>query len=204
MFLWLGCGSSDGGGTPADPDTAADTAADVVGVPDGDSPDVPATEDVPAIEDVPTEDVPTGDVPTGDVPVTQDVPIEDMGPPADVIDSDEISAAGVTLTDIFETIFQNKGCTAGYCHGGGAGEVLMNDVDSAYDALVGQDAAEPVCGLTLRVVPGDPESSILWHRVKPLVDGEEPCAAKMPKNEPGLPEADAQLVYDWIADGALY
>jgi hypothetical protein len=122
----------------------------------------------------------------------------------DVVGSDEITAASVFLTDIFETIFQNEGCTAGYCHGGAVDAMMMFDVDSAYDILVGQVATSPVCDLTIRVVPGDPESSILWHRVKPQEDGEEPCAAKMPKNTKGLSEANAQLVYDWIAGGAQY
>jgi hypothetical protein len=108
-----------------------------------------------------------------------------------------------TLTEIFEPVFQNKGCTAGYCHGGSVDELLLSDVDSIFANLVNQAASIPACGLTLRVVPGNPEESILWHRVKPMADGEDPCVSKMPKGSNGLSEEDAQLVYDWILGGAL-
>jgi hypothetical protein len=30
-----------------------------------------------------------------------------------------------------------------------------------------------------------------------------PCAEKMPQGSMGLSDADAQVVYDWIAGGAL-
>ena len=113
------------------------------------------------------------------------------------------TAGSNTLSDIFEPIFQNQGCTAGYCHGGSGDELLLSDVDTIFANLVDQAASISACGLTYRVVPGNPEESILWHRVKPMADGEEPCVSKMPMGSNGLSEADAQLVYDWIKDGAV-
>jgi len=110
------------------------------------------------------------------------------------------------LSEIFETIFQNQGCTAGYCHGGGANELLLSDVANTHANLVGQTATTAGCGLTERVVPGNPEESILWHRVKPLAEGETAdtaCISKMPAGSDGLSEEHAQLVYDWIKGGAL-
>jgi hypothetical protein len=99
-----------------------------------------------------------------------------------------------------------QGCTAGYCHGAGAAGLTMTDAATSYAALVDVDATMAVCGLTKRVVPGDPDQSILWLRVRPAaLDGGMPCAVKMPNDgtDNGLPEAEAQLVYDWIAGGAL-
>jgi hypothetical protein len=61
-----------------------------------------------------------------------------------------------------------------------------------------------VCGLTKRVVPGEPDQSIMWMRARPLaMDMGNPCADKMPQGTDGLGDADAQVVYDWIAGGAL-
>jgi len=44
------------------------------------------------------------------------------------------------------------------------------------------------------VMPGNPQASLLWHRVR---DGEMP-----PKKN--LPAADRQILQDWIADGAVW
>jgi hypothetical protein len=125
-------------------------------------------------------------------PEDVNVPATDTGTPPE----------GQTLTAIFDPIFQAKGCTAGYCHGASAGELQLQNVDSIHANLVNQTAAAEACGLTQRVVPGEPENSLLWHRVKPLEDGEEPCVAKMPKGSDGLTADEAQLVYDWIKGGA--
>ena len=76
------------------------------------------------------------------------------------------------------------------------------DVDTVHDNMVNKVATTPACGLTMLVVPGKPEESILWHRVKPLEDGETPCAPKMPAGSDGLSAEQAQLVYDWILSGA--
>jgi hypothetical protein len=104
----------------------------------------------------------------------------------------------ISFTRVEEEVFEPAGCTAGYCHGGSAGDLTWS-----YEELVGTAAAEPVCGLTERVVPGDPEASILWQRVRPLAAEEtESCAEMMPKGGPPLDAAQAQLVYDWIAGGA--
>jgi hypothetical protein len=110
---------------------------------------------------------------------------------------------GPSFERVYAEILVPEGCTGNYCHGGSAGEMTLGEVQAAFDVLVGQDAEKPVCGLTQRVVPGDPESSILWARVRPTEpDGAEPCAVKMPSNRAPLSAAQAQLVYDWILGGA--
>jgi hypothetical protein len=103
-------------------------------------------------------------------------------------------------------LFVDQGCTAGYCHGAGANGLTMTDAANTHTNLVGVDATDAVCGLTKRVVAGEPEQSILWMRVRPAaLDGGMPCAVKMPNDgtDNGLSEADAAIVYDWIAAGAL-
>jgi hypothetical protein len=98
----------------------------------------------------------------------------------------------------------DQGCTAGYCHGADANGLTMTDAPTAYMNLVGVAATDAVCGLTQRVVPGEPDQSIMWMRVRPAaLDGGMPCAQKMPDGSDGLTEADAQIIYDWIAAGAL-
>ena len=61
-----------------------------------------------------------------------------------------------------------------------------------------------MCGRTHYVVPGAPEDSILWLRVRDTTDEDAECGvSKMPKDrqEPLSPEVTA-LVYDWILAGA--
>ena len=44
----------------------------------------------------------------------------------------------------------------------------------------------------------------MWMKARPLaMDMGMPCADKMPQGSDGLSDADGQVVYDWIAGGAL-
>ncbi len=111
---------------------------------------------------------------------------------------------GPSFTDIYEQIILPNGCNAGYCHGGGAGGLLMTDEATSYANLVEVDAAAPMCAVTVRVVPGAPDESVLWYRARPMAldGGMEPCAPKMPEGSTGLSDADGQLLLDWIEGGA--
>lgn len=81
---------------------------------------------------------------------------------------------------------------------------MMTDIQTSYDSLVGVDATMATCNLTARVVAGAPDESIMWMRVRPIaMDNGMPCTNKMPQGSDGLGDADAQVVYDWIAGGAL-
>ncbi|WAS90019.1 hypothetical protein [Nannocystis punicea] len=116
----------------------------------------------------------------------------------------DTGAAAPSFTEVYESIFMASGCLAGYCHGNMAGELLMTDEATAYANLVEVEASQAACGLSVRVVPGAPEQSVLWRRVRPIaLDEGDMCATKMPSGSMGLGEADAQLVHDWIAGGAL-
>ena len=52
-----------------------------------------------------------------------------------------------------------------------------------------------------KVVPGSPDSSILWQRLNPETC-QAPCRT-MPLDRPLLPDADRQRIRQWILDGAL-
>lgn len=116
----------------------------------------------------------------------------------------ETGTAAPSFTEVYESVIVGQGCTAGYCHGGMAGGLELTDEATSYANLVEVDATMAACGLTQRVVPGAPEQSILWMRVRPAAeDMGMACAPKMPQGSMGLSDADATLVKEWIAGGAL-
>jgi len=98
-----------------------------------------------------------------------------------------------------------QGCNSGYCHGGGVGGLTMTDEATSYANLVEVEAMVPMCGVTMRVVPGSADESLLWYRSRPASfdGGMEPCAPKMPQGTDGLDDGDGQLLFDWIEAGAL-
>jgi hypothetical protein len=111
---------------------------------------------------------------------------------------------GVSFTAVYEQVIMPNACNSGYCHGGGAGGLELTDEATSYANLVDMAATSMVCGQSMRVVPGSLEESILWYRVRPAaLDAGNPCAPKMPQGSMGLSDAEAKLVDDWIAGGAL-
>lgn len=118
-------------------------------------------------------------------------------------ETSETGAVPPGFAEVYESVFMQRGCLSNYCHGGTMTSLVMSDAAVAYANLVEVAAAEASCGMSVRVVPGAPEESALWGRVRPAaLDGGDMCAAKMPLGSMGLEEAEAQLVYDWIAAGA--
>jgi hypothetical protein len=110
----------------------------------------------------------------------------------------------IAFDQVYAAVFASDyGCSGGYCHGSAAGGFSVSDEVGTYFALVDQYAIAPLCGATKLVVPGDPESSLLWLRLRPAaMDGDDVCAPKMPAGSAGLDADTAQLVYDWILGGA--
>jgi len=107
---------------------------------------------------------------------------------------------------IFRDIIVAKGCQgASLCHGGQAGKLMMTTRQAAYDNLVGKAAmgmsvAGPSCvdsGLT-RIVPGDPDKSLLMQKVR----GTHTCGDLMPPNPPMLTQAELEQIQMWIMLGA--
>ena len=101
---------------------------------------------------------------------------------------------------MWKEVLEPRGCTAGYCHGAQAGGMLLQSETQAIEQMVNVAATQEDCGVTVRVVPGSPEDSVLWARVQP---GDDTCSAnRMPQGGEPLTEIEAALVYDWILSGA--
>lgn len=184
---------------PADAVVIEDTSSDA-GAADAEVTDsaVDVLEDTASLEDV------VGDVPTGDATGVADASTTEDASAPEVSVEDAQTGDPVTFSEVYASVFVGLSCGNGYCHGGGAGGFSITDETGTHFALVDQSAISAVCGLTKLVVPGDPESSILWRRLRPIAqDGDDLCAPKMPQGSQGLDDAESQLVYDWIAGGAL-
>lgn len=110
-------------------------------------------------------------------------------------------AAALRFERIYREVLVPNGCTGAYCHGGGAGSMSLQSVESAYDALVGTPAEGDGCGAAPRVAPGSARASLLFAKVAPGV--EAPCGQKMPPTAGGLSAAAASLIARWIDEGAL-
>ena len=103
-----------------------------------------------------------------------------------------VEAAGGTGDATFASIYSEvltKRCAGDGCHDTGApGGLDLRSKAAAYDTLYA------------RVVPGNPDGSILYQRLTPaLCTG--PCKT-MPLDRPVLPEADLARIRQWILDGA--
>lgn len=180
LHVLVGCGgddeASDDGATTGDTTAGADAGDTSAGA---DAGDTSGSEDTGATAD------------TGG------------GGDAGTTPADTGGQAEADFTEVFAMVFEAEGCTGGYCHGSGQGGLMLSDAATTHGNLVNVDAANPMCDLTKLVVPGEPEQSILWMRVRPAAQDEgSPCAPKMPAGSDGLDAAEAQLIYDWIAAGA--
>ena len=105
-----------------------------------------------------------------------------------------------TDAEFWETVVAPNACNNGYCHGSGSGGMTLSDLDASLGQLIGVPSSKEVCGATVRVVPGSPEQSVLWHRLRPRVEGVPDCADdfKMPPSSNGLSAEDAAVVEAWI------
>ncbi|MFM7142316.1 MAG: PQQ-binding-like beta-propeller repeat protein [Alphaproteobacteria bacterium] len=105
-----------------------------------------------------------------------------------------------TFTAIWNEIFVPTGCNTGSCHGGGAGGLSMASKDEAWRDLVNVVSDGPACASTglVRVVPGDPDASLLVDKiaVRPPV-----CGSAMPFAGP-LDSKQVEQVREWIRRGA--
>lgn len=79
---------------------------------------------------------------------------------------------------------------------------LTLNMEVSYGELVGKEVMS-VPGLALdRIAPFDPDASYLWHKIH---DTQLEVGGNGTEMPPGavLPEADVQLIEDWIRGGAL-
>jgi polyvinyl alcohol dehydrogenase (cytochrome) len=106
---------------------------------------------------------------------------------------------GDSFTEIYDEIFVGTGCAGGGCHGSGAGELSMETKEIAYNELVDVPAGGAPCvssGL-IRVVPGDPDASLLVNKIS----GDPVCGDTMPIAG-SLTEEQIERIRSWIARGA--
>jgi hypothetical protein len=126
------------------------------------------------------------------------------------------TATPKSFTLLYNTVLRPS-CSNNYCHYSGVGvrysALDMSSRSYAYWSLVDQPAAGPGCSrMGMRVVPGDPDHSLLYLKVAPTMP---PCGARMPANPTTLmtngtsefsgtplPDDQQQLIADWIANGA--
>lgn len=110
-----------------------------------------------------------------------------------------------TFSAIYDELFCARGCSTGFCHRDGDGGLLFRSKQEAYCALVGVTPSA-LCenDFSARVVPGDPDASLLVAKF----GFEPPCGSPMPigsreSNDLVTAEHRAQVVA-WIAAGAEY
>jgi len=126
------------------------------------------------------------------------------------------TATPKSFTLLYNTVLRPS-CSNDYCHYSGVGvrysALDMSSRSYAYWSLVDQPAAGPGCSrMGTRVVPGDPDHSLLYLKVSQTMP---PCGARMPANPTTLltkgtsefsgtplPDDQQQLIADWIANGA--
>jgi len=89
-------------------------------------------------------------------------------------------------------------CAFSGCHNTASrqGNLDLSSAAISHGQLVG--VVSECAGLT-RVVPGDPDSSYLLHKVG---DGPEPCGTLMPQLLPPLTAEQIALIRSWIEGGA--
>jgi hypothetical protein len=100
----------------------------------------------------------------------------------------------------FEQIFENvlrpscgSSASGTQCHGaeGRQAGLVLADRDEAYASLLGEDDGRP------RVIPGDPECSMLIQRIET-----SDRRLRMPLNSDPLSEGQRCAIRLWIAEGA--
>ena len=108
-------------------------------------------------------------------------------------------AGGSTLQATFESIQDNVFtpiCVA--CHAGAIAPLgLRLDSANSYALIVGVASAQNPS--LLRVEPGNPNDSYLIRKL----EGTAGAGGRMPLNGVPLPQADINVIRQWIADGAL-
>jgi len=107
-----------------------------------------------------------------------------------------------TFERIQEQVF-NVSCTAEACHSsvGRAGELVLEEGHS-WDGLINHTPSNPVAAAAgaMRVMPGDPERSLLLNKLMPnLAAGE---GRSMPYNAAPLPPETVEIIRAWIDAGA--
>lgn len=117
-------------------------------------------------------------------------------PMGDDGDDREILASPSFVTDINE-IIQRRGCSAGTCHGNGAGNMTLTANAAAnYAEWVNVPAAAE--NTFLRVEPGNPDDSYVVIKL----EGRQTVGQRMPRGGSALDNIDLTNIRNWISNGA--
>ena len=111
--------------------------------------------------------------------------------------STTIGGGGPSLAQIQAQTF-SPSCAMSPCHDDvtRAAGLRLTNAQISYDALV--DVVS-TCASRVLVVPGDPDSSYLLHK---LGDGPAPCGGLMPAGQPSLDLDEIAVIRAWIENGA--
>jgi len=114
-----------------------------------------------------------------------------------------VSEVAVTFELVYEAVLEVQGCANGYCHSSPFDGLYLGDMDEAYHRLTTGESPATNLEHTTYVVPGDPEASLLLHKIRPYQDDSPWVGSKMPLGTDGLGPDDVALIQAWIAQGAL-
>ncbi|MGK0390498.1 MAG: hypothetical protein ACI94Y_003251 [Maribacter sp.] len=111
----------------------------------------------------------------------------------------DIPIDSATFLGLHTHIF-SKRCNQPACHDG-TFEPDFRTVQSAYNTLVFHSIIKnyPSVPLDYRVQPGEPENSMIYHR---LTIDNPPNFESMPSSGIALPQSEIDLIHNWIAEGA--
>jgi hypothetical protein len=122
-----------------------------------------------------------------------------------------------TWTEVSTKVMTQQSCGGPLCHTLTAGGFTLSSPDQLYNELVNAPASGKFCGpnaiaragdagatagdggkpVYIRVVPGDPDKSLLYLKLA----GHPPCGDPMPATG-ALDAAKVEIVRSWIAAGA--
>ena len=117
--------------------------------------------------------------------------------PADAASTASAATAPPSFANVYSILRASCGGGMSGCHVGNAPAMLaMADVDSAYANLVGAGSSK--CEGEQRVVPGDPDASVLVGSL----EGTLPCIQPMPRGRDPLAPDQIAVIRAWISAGA--
>ena len=122
---------------------------------------------------------------------------------SDAGDFDAGPIGSISFTSLYDDVFGQQvfgdgvGCANSYCHGGSSGGFSVGTKQVAYDSLVNAEGSAN-CGGEIRVVPGDPDASLLVQKIT-----DPSCGDRMPKDEDSLPPETVARIRAWISAGAM-
>ena len=99
--------------------------------------------------------------------------------------------AGLTFADDVVPVFEDHGCSQSFCHGSAAGSGDL-DIRTPESILEGGNNGPAV-------VPCDPDASFLVAKI----EGTQTSGGSMPIGGDLMPVEDAELIRQWISEGAL-